>query len=78
MISGHTNVPTNLAIDDQLIEQAKKLGHHRTKREAVNAALEEYIRRRRQQAVLTAFGSIEYARDYDYKRERMAHRTGRG
>jgi Arc/MetJ family transcription regulator len=70
-------VPTNLAIDDQLIEEAKKLGHHRTKRDAVNAALEEYIRHRRQQAILAAFGSIEYARDYDYKRERRAHRTRR-
>ena len=67
-------MPTNLAIDDRLIEEAKKLGHHRTKKEAVNVALEEYIRRHRQQAILEAFGAIEYDRNYDYKRERRSKR----
>lgn len=28
---------TNLAIDDRLVEEAQKLGRHRTKRETVNA-----------------------------------------
>ncbi|MBZ5523869.1 MAG: type II toxin-antitoxin system VapB family antitoxin [Acidobacteriia bacterium] len=63
-------MPTNLAIDDRLIEEARKLGRHRTRREAVTAALEEYIRRHKRQAILTLFGSIEYADGYDYKRER--------
>ncbi len=36
-------MPTNLAIDDRLIEQAQKLGRHRTKKDAVTAALDEYI-----------------------------------
>jgi Arc/MetJ family transcription regulator len=67
-------VPTNLAIDDRLIEEAKKLGSHRTKKEAVNAALDEYIRRRKQQRILSLFGSIEYDEDYDYKRERRSKR----
>jgi len=65
---------TNLAIDDQLIEQARKLGHHRTKKDAVTAALDEYIRRRQQQEILTLFGKIEYDENYDYKRERKAKR----
>jgi Arc/MetJ family transcription regulator len=63
-------VPTNLALDDRLIEEARKVGHHRTKREAVTAALDEYIRRRRQRGVLALFGSIEYDEKYDYKRAR--------
>jgi hypothetical protein len=63
-------VPTNLDINDRLIEEAQKLGHHRTKKETVTAALEEYIRRRKQQAILSLFNSIEYDKDYDYKRER--------
>jgi Arc/MetJ family transcription regulator len=67
-------VPTNLAIDDGLIEEAQKLGSHRTKREAVNAALDEYIRRRKQQRILDLFGSIEYTENYDYKRERRSKR----
>ncbi|MGE5325443.1 MAG: type II toxin-antitoxin system VapB family antitoxin, partial [Deltaproteobacteria bacterium] len=43
---------TNLAIDDRLINEAVKLGHHRTKKEAVTAALDEYVRRRKQLAIL--------------------------
>jgi Arc/MetJ family transcription regulator len=35
---------TNLAIDDHLLEEAQKVGGHRTKRKTVNAALEEYIK----------------------------------
>ena len=36
-------MPTNLAIDDQLLEQARRIGKHKTKKETVNTALEEYI-----------------------------------
>jgi hypothetical protein len=68
-------MPTNLAIDDHLIEQAKKLGRHRTKRDTVNAALDEYIRRRKQAALLPLFGSIEYDAGYNYKRERSKKRS---
>ncbi len=67
-------MPTNLAIDDGLIDEARKLGRHRTKRETVNAALDEYIRRRKQQAILSLFGSVDYDRNYDYKRERRTAR----
>jgi Arc/MetJ family transcription regulator len=63
-------MPTNLAIDDRLIEEALRLGHHRTKKDAVNAALDEYIRRRRQQAILALVGKIDYDENYDYKRAR--------
>jgi Arc/MetJ family transcription regulator len=68
-------MPTNVAIDDRLLAQAQKLGKHRTKRETVAAALQEYIERRRQQEILSLFGKIDYARDYDYTRERKAKRT---
>ena len=65
---------TNLAIDDQLIQEAQKLGRHRTKKEAVNAALDEYVRRRRQQEILALFGTIGYDKNFDYKKERRAKR----
>lgn len=68
-------MPTNLAIDDRLLAEAQKLGQHRTKRETVNAALDEYIRRRKQQQILSLFGKIDYRPDYDYKHERKAKRT---
>jgi Arc/MetJ family transcription regulator len=32
-------MPTNLAIDDKLIEAARRIGHHKTKKEAVTTAL---------------------------------------
>jgi len=68
-------MPTNLAIDDRLLEQAKKIGKHRTKKETVNAALEEYIRHREQQKILSLFCKIAYEPEYDYKRERKAKRA---
>ena len=36
---------TNLSIDDHLIEEARRIGGYTTKKAAVTAALEEYIRR---------------------------------
>jgi Arc/MetJ family transcription regulator len=33
--------PTNLGTDDRLLEQARRIGRHKTKKETVNAALEE-------------------------------------
>ncbi len=67
-------IPANLALDDHLVEEAKKLGGHRTKKDAVTAALDEYVRRRRQRKILALCGKIEYNRDYDYKRLRGARR----
>jgi len=61
---------TNLALDDKLIERAKRIGHHKTKKEAVTAALEEYIKHRRQLGILELLGRIEYDPDYDYKARR--------
>lgn len=61
---------TNLAIDDHLIENARIIGNHRTKKAAVIEALEEYIRKRKQVEISSLFGSIEYDKDYDYKKQR--------
>ncbi|MGH9606961.1 MAG: type II toxin-antitoxin system VapB family antitoxin [Terracidiphilus sp.] len=65
---------TNLAIDDGLIEEARQIGHHKTKKEAVTAALDEYIRRRKQLEILDHFGTIDFDPDYDYKKMRMLDR----
>jgi hypothetical protein len=67
-------MPTNLAIDDRLILEAQKLGNHRTKKDTVTSALEEYIRRRKQANIVTSFGTIDYDPSYDYKRERNRKR----
>ena len=67
-------MPTNLAIDDRLIEEARQVGHHGTKKEAVTAALDEYIRRRKQMQILDLFGTVDYHEDYDYKAIRRRDR----
>jgi len=51
---------TNLALDDALIEQARRAGKHRTKKEAVTSALREYVRRRRQHEILDLVGQIPF------------------
>lgn len=61
---------TNLAIDDELLEEALRIGGHRTKKATVTEALEEYIRRRKQAQILDLFGKIDYDPEYDYKRQR--------
>jgi len=67
-------MPTNLAIDDRLIEEARRVGRHSTKKEAVTAALDEYIRRRKQMNILDLFGTIDFQEDYDYKANRRGDR----
>ncbi len=59
-----------LALDDELIREAKDIGRHKTEAEAVTAALQEYIIRRRQQQITDLFGTIDYDPDYDYKAQR--------
>lgn len=63
-------VATNIEIDQGLVKRAMKLGGSRTKREAVNRALEEYVQRREQLRVLDLFGTVEFDPEYDYKRQR--------
>ena len=62
---------TNLAISDSLLEEAKEIGGHKTKKAAVTEALEEYIQRRKQQDILKMFGTIDYDDDFDYKKQRF-------
>ena len=61
---------TNLAIDDNLIEEARTLGKHKTKKAAVTEALQEYIQRRKQKDILNIFNTISYEKEYDYKKQR--------
>jgi Arc/MetJ family transcription regulator len=61
---------TNLDIDQRLLAQAKRMGKHKTKKEAVNAALAEYVQRRNQLGIIEMFGTVAYDPDYDYKAQR--------
>jgi putative antitoxin of VapBC-like toxin-antitoxin system len=55
---------------NKLIETAKNLGGHKTKKVAVTAALEEYVLRRKRQQAVEAFGTIDFDPTYDYKADR--------
>lgn len=63
-------MPTNLAIDDKLLQEAQRIGGHKTKKATVTEALEEYIRRRQQAKIVKLFGTVEYDPGYDYKKQR--------
>jgi len=59
----------------QLTEEARILGGHKTKEEAVTAALTEYVQRRQQRGIIELFGTIDYDPAYDYKAERRRKRA---
>lgn len=61
---------TNLAIDDELLEEARRVGGHRTKKATVTEALEEYIQHRKQAQILELFGTVDFDPKYNYKKQR--------
>lgn len=61
---------TNLAINEQLLNNALEIGGFRTKKDTVNAALEEFITRRNAEKVINLFGTVEFDATYDYKKMR--------
>jgi len=63
-------MPTNLAIDEKLLEEALLIGGLKTKKETVNHALKEFINRRKQLEIIALFGNLDPDDDYDYKKGR--------
>lgn len=61
---------TNLSLDPKLIERALEVSGERTKVAAVTRALEEFIARRRQKALVELMGKLEWDESFDYKKER--------
>lgn len=68
---------TNLHIDDALLAKAVELGGGKSKRETVNDALAEYVRKRQAKDLIALFGTIEYDPSYDYKEQRR-YSTAKG
>lgn len=64
------SMPGNINFDHALLEEALKVGGHKYKKDAVNAALKEYVERHKQLKILDLFGTINYDKDYDYKKGR--------
>ena len=64
------HMATNLSIDPEPIEMARKVSGERTKAAAVTKALQEFIARRRQKRLLDLVGKLEWNSEFDYKKER--------
>lgn len=67
---------TNIVLDDELIEQAMRLARVRTKREAVDLALRDFIARRKQRDILALAGEGLIAPDYDVRKVRRTMARG--
>lgn len=59
-------------ITRELIEEAKQLGHHKTKQATIHAALKDYIAKQKRLAVIQSFGTFDFDETYDYKQARQA------
>jgi Arc/MetJ family transcription regulator len=67
----------NLALDDNLLNQAMKIGHIGTKRETVTIALKEFIERRCQKRILDLQGTITFRDDWNHKKDRQDRESAR-
>jgi len=63
-------MPTNLAIDPELLQKALEVSGLKTKKETVNLALKELINRHKQLEIIDLFGKMDPDPDYDYKKGR--------
>ena len=58
---------TNIVLDDRLIKQAMRLSSAKSKREAVDIALRDFVARRKQREILGLIGQGLIAPDYDVR-----------
>jgi hypothetical protein len=49
----------NVQMKERLLAEARRLGFHHSEEETVLAALEEYVRLRKQQNILCVYGDLE-------------------
>jgi Arc/MetJ family transcription regulator len=70
-------MPTNLAIDDRLLNRALRLSSLRTKKETVTVALKEFIERREQRKILKHLGTIQFRKNWQYKKDRWGRESRR-
>ena len=60
-------VRTHIVLDDKLVKEAMKLANVRTMREAVDLALQRFVRIGRQRRLLHLYGSGGVRRGCDHK-----------
>lgn len=67
------DMPTNLAIDDDLLQRAQEAGGFKTKRETVNEALRLLIQRQARKELIASFGTFDLA---PYEEIKAARKRG--
>ena len=63
-------MPTHVKLDEKMVAEAVKLGNFKTKQEAMNVAVTEFVQRRNRLRILDLAGKIEFRPDWDYKKLR--------
>jgi Arc/MetJ family transcription regulator len=63
---------SRVSVDDVLLAEARRIGHHRTQKETVKAALTEYIAKQKRLELVSLFGTIEYDSDNTRDANEMA------
>lgn len=63
---------TRITLDSNLVNDAKRVGRHKTQKEAAVAALREYVGRRKRLRMTELFGTIDFDPKYSYKDSRRA------
>ena len=67
---------TNIVLDDDLVAEAMKLTHAKTKREVVDLALREAVALRKRKNILDLVGQDLIAPDYDVRAVRASMNRG--
>jgi Arc/MetJ family transcription regulator len=62
---------TNVVLDDDLVEEARRVTGIKTKRELIYVALRTLVDTRRRKSLLDLKGRIRFAPGYDYKKLRQ-------
>lgn len=63
------SMKTNIDLDERLVDQAQRITGLKTKKELVNHALSELVRRNDQKAILRLRGKISWTGDLQTLRE---------
>jgi Arc/MetJ family transcription regulator len=63
-------MPTNVKLNDKMVQQAVKLGRFKSKHQALNAALKEFVQRHNRLHILELAGKIDFDPQWDYKKMR--------
>ena len=60
---------TNIELDEKLVNEAMKLTHKKTKKDLVNYAIEELVRKLKRKKILELEGKVEWTDNLDETRK---------